>query len=447
MQFGINQAILAFYFLSMLGIGTYFSRKQSDSESYFLAERGLGKHHLTATAFSTFLGAGFVFIVASFGYLYGISIFLVILALLGGLTFFVYGVRRLKEKSYFNDSITLPQVMEKEWDERTRELAALFTILIFVASLATNLLIAGEILHTVYGIQQNIALTVFGVMVIVYTTLGGFKGVTWTDIVQVFVIFGGMVFLLAIAASEPARLISNLPPGHLSLTNIPPRIMVGYVLLGLFAFYGGQDVFQRIFAAKDAESAHTGFTRFSILIGILSVISVTIGVIAKSMFPDIRPEQAIPVLTSELAGNGVSAIILAAYLSMANSSADSQMLTIASNLREDFGLLEGWGEIRANRLLVVVIGGFALVLSLLLPSLVDLAGAMASWFAILGFVVASSLFWDKATERGAFYSLSVGFALAIGFSILTRNFQMATAVGLLPAMFTMFIVSRLWPKH
>jgi SSS family solute:Na+ symporter len=438
----LNQLVLGAYFGLMLLIGAYFTRKNSDSESYFLADRKLGKGHVTATAFSTFFGAGFAFIAASLGYTYGVSMFLLVLVFLVGFAVFLYTSRHLKQKSSLNSSITLPQLMESEWDSRTRKLAGLITILIFSATLSSNFLIAGEILESVYSLQKILGIAVFGALVIGYTLMGGFKGVTWTDMLQIFVIFGGIFALLGLSLEKKASVMQGLPESHLSLSNIAPEVMVGYLLIGLFSFYGGQDIFQRIFASKDEEAVYSGLSRFGALLAVLTTVSIGLGVIARGLYPGIDPGQAMPALTNGLAGPGLSAVILAAYLSMANSSADSQLLTIVSNLREDFSILQNWGEMKANRILVLLIGGLALGISITIPSLVDLFGAVASWFAIMGFVVFTSIFWKESTEKAAFYSLLTGFTSAIIFTVVTSNFQAATAAGMLPAMVVMITLSK-----
>jgi Na+/proline symporter len=438
----LQQIVLASYFLLMLLIGAFFARKHTGSESYFLADRKLGKHHTASTTFSTFLGAGFAFIMASFGYIYGVSIFLVVLSFLAGFIFFLKSSKHIKEKSRDQESITLPQLLNKEWDVRTQRLSSIIIIVIFCASLAVNFLIAGEILESVYGVQKIFGIAVFGVLVISYTLMGGFKGVAWTDLLQLIIIFTGVAALLALGLFKSQAVLNGLPPGHLSLTNMPLKILVGYLVAGFFLFFGSQDLFQRVFASENEETTHAGLSRFGILISALIIMSLMLGIIARGLYPGIDPDKAIPVLTNSLAGPSISAIILAAFLSMANSSADSQLLTITSNLREDFSILENIEEMKANRIIVTLVGVFCLLIALLLPSLVDLASAIASWFAILGIVVAASILWDRTTEEASFYALLTGFTAAILSTALTGNFQLATITGVIPAAIVIAVLSK-----
>ena len=86
------------------------------------------------------------------------------------------------------------------------------------------------------------------------------------------------------------------------------------------------------------------------------------------------------------------------------------------------------------------IGMSALLVAVAAPSLTALFNAVGSWFAMLGFVVAT-MFWQRMTDTAAFAGLAVGFVLPIVFVLTTGNLQAATVVGFVPTVLTVGILS------
>ncbi|MFB6208891.1 MAG: sodium:solute symporter [Candidatus Nanohaloarchaea archaeon] len=430
----LDQIVLISYFLLMLAIGLYYSRRHSDSESFLLANRDLGSFHVAGSSFATFTGAGLAFAAASFGYQYGISAFILLIAALIGAIVFIRFTPGIWRHSQRNTSITLPQLLDDRWDEKTKVLAALITLGLFTGSLTMQLLVAGNIANQLFGFAVKPASVGFGILVILYTLMGGFKSVTVSDLLQMLIIFAGMLLVLApLALIRHWEAIMSLPPSHTSQISMPISLFFGYLLIGMFAYYGGQDLFQRIYASRSEQHARRGIVYFAVFVLTITGVSIFLGMAARAINPGVVADQALPFLAANIVPAGLTGLVLAAFVSMANSTADGTLLTMSSSIIEDFIAkkkdLEPGQELLTNRILVVLVGVLGLGMAVIIPDIAELFNSIGSWFGILGVNVFASLYWE--IDEPIFYSLLAGFVSANLIAVLMGNFQASGLLGIL----------------
>lgn len=441
MMMVIDSVVIVGYALLMVTVGSYFVRRQESSETFFLADRTLGPFQVFGTTFSTFFGTGLVFTLASFGYRYGVGAFVLPGAAVIGFLLLARAAPQIKKMSDRQGAVTLPALLGQHWSTRTRALAAVITVGLFTATLAANFLAVGTVLNALVGLPLDVGIVAFGVPVITYTALGGFQGIVWTDILQTVVILGSVVVALpvfVISAQGPA-LVDSLPASHLDPSSLPVQILVAYLLVGVFAFFGSQDLFQRIYAARDGEEARRGLLLFTGALVLMGITAVGLGIAARAVVPDSTAGTALVSLTGTVVPAGLVSLVLLGFLALANSDADSQLLTSTSNVTHD--LVSALGvelpperQVWLDRAALIGIGTSALLVAVAAPTLTALFNAVGSWFAMLGFVIFAALFWQRTTGTAAFAGLAVGFVLPIVFVLTTGNLQAATVVGFVPTV-------------
>ena len=446
----LDQVIIGGYSLLLLLIGLYFARQQDSSETFFLAERSLGTFKVFGTTFSTFLGTGLIFTLAAFGYQHGIGAFLLVGAAFIGFVLFALAAPRIKEMSRQEEAITLPGLLRKQWTRKTMALASLVTIIIFATTLASNLLVVGDILQAILGVSLRASVVVFGLLIILSTLFGGFRSVVWTDLLQMAIIVVTLVLLLPglFLLTEGTSVFDALPAGHANLLGLPPMILVVYLLIGVFSFFGSQDLYQRIYAARRPQDARRAMLLFASVLAVMSAVAVTLGIFARALIPAAAGDRAIVALIDALATPGLVGLILIGILALANSDADSQLLTVTSNVTQDipdyFDVeIARENQVWIDRAVVLGIGSLALLVALMAPGLAELLSALASWFAILGLAVVATLFWDRVTDTAAFAGILIGFLAPIVFVTVTGNWQAAPLIGLVPAAITIGSVAYL----
>ncbi len=433
----IDEVVVLAYALGLLAIGVAVARRRSSASDFFLADRNLGPLAVFATAFTTFLGTGLLFTLAAFGFRFGVGAFFLVGAAATGLVLLAWAAPAINRRSVRADAITLPGMFGQHWQARTRAVAAVVTAGLFTATLAANLHVVGTVLEAVTGRSPTLWIAGLGLVMIAYTALGGFRGVVWTDVAQLLVVVVMLLLILpasVLLALEPTAL-TELPSGHLDPTTLPLPILGAYLLIGLFAFFGSQDLFQRIFAARDPTAARRGMLLFTGLLVVAGAVAVGLGIAARVVVPGASPDAVVLPLTSATVPTPWVGVAVVGLLALANSDADSQVLTVASNVTEDLEpvLVDEpgpWWDRYGQRVAVVGIGAGALAVALIAPNLASLLGAVGSWFAILGLVVLATLYWDRMTDTAAIAGLVVGFTVPLAVVGLTGNAQAATVGGL-----------------
>lgn len=259
----------------------------------------------------------------------------------------------------------------------------------------------------------------------------------WTDILQLGLIVGslGLVLPASLLVAEGPGVVAALPADHLDPLTLPAGVFVAYLLIGVFAFFGSQDLFQRVYAARNGEVARRGVLLFAGLVVVMATAAVALGLVARGLRPAIAADEALIGLTELVVPPGLVGVVLLGFLALANSDAGSQLLTATSNVTQD--LLPALDVDPANRpsvpierLSAVGIGGLALLIAVVVPDLTTLFGALGSWFAILGIVVIATLYWRRMGDAAAFAGLTVGFLAPLAFVALTGNVRAATMVGI-----------------
>lgn len=449
----IDRLIIIVYFLVMLSVGLYFARKQRTEDSFFLASRNLGMFHVVASVFSTIAGTGTMFAVAALGYTYGISVIWVLISAFLGFIIFSLAVPKIKQIADEHDCITLPELLRVKLDRKSMIVASLVTIAIFGGFVAVNFLAAGNILKIVFDVPLAPIVVAFAVVVTLYSLLGGFKAVVWTDIIQMFIIIFGVsvVLILAINSAGGFGAINSLPETHKDPVGMGWPLIIGTFLSTLLSYFSSQDTFQRMFAAKSQTTAK----RSAVLMGILLIpmcsLFMFLGIFGRILFPDILEEEVIPTLTKNLVPIGLTGFVLAAYLAMANSTADSELLTVTSNIMRDFfgrkRRLTPKQEVTASRIILILVAIVALVFALTIRNIVDAVLSMYTWLGILGMSVIATLFWKRTTANAVFWSLIIGFASAIIYAFTTGDFETSMIVGLIPSLIVLVTVSLFSKKH
>lgn len=440
-------ALVGIYAVVLLAVGAAFTSGQDSSESYLLADRTLGPARVFASTFATFYGTGINVTFAAMGYQYGVGAFGLPLAAVLGFVPLALAAPRIKALSDRQGAITLPGLMAGSWRPRTRALAALVTGALFAIALAVNLLAAGTALEELLGVPAAGALA-FGLLVVTYTTLGGFRAVVWTDVVQTALVMIGILVALpaTVLLTAGPEVLEGLPGGHLDPLTMPVPIVLVYLVAGVFTFFGSQDVFQRVFAARSEQAARRGLLLFTGSLAVVGPIAVALGIAGRALVPAAAPDGVLFALAGDPIPAWAVGIVLLGVLALANSDADSQLLTVTSTITQDFLPyldleLSQAERIWANRIVVVGLGTIAVGIAALVPDFVALFGGLGTFFAILGVAVIGTLFWDATTDLAAFLSIAMGILSAILVLVSTGTIRMAPIVALVAAVATLVVIS------
>ncbi|MCF7973261.1 MAG: solute:sodium symporter family transporter [Phycisphaerae bacterium] len=329
------------FFVVVIGTSLFKSRKESSSEDYFLAGRGLTWWligiSIVAANISTeqFVGmagqgAGSVGLAVSNWQLFG-SVGIVIIA-------FTLLPRFLKAGIY-----TMPEFLEYRYNSTTRAIMAVTTVVIYVAVLLAAVLFSGALtLRTIFGLSLVKGVWLIGLIAAGYTAWGGLKAVAWADLFQGggLLIGGVTIFFLALKAcggwdafalANADKLHMILPPDHEGL----PWTGVFSGMWIVLVYYCGlnQFIVQRNLAARTLRDGQLGVIFAGALWLLVPFAIVMPGIMSFQLYGDqmASPDEAFPMLIRNLVPSGLKGFMFAAIAGAVISSLAS-MLNSASTI-------------------------------------------------------------------------------------------------------------------
>ena len=188
MSFSISIAFML-YLAFMLGVGFFFSKKSSNMSDYFLGGRQMGSWVTALSAQASDMSSWLLMGVPGAAYLSGLSSSWIAIGLTIGtyLNWRIVAARLRKYSVATGDAITIPQYLQNRFNGNSTAIRIICAIIIFVFFLvytASGFNAAAKLLNNVFGIDYTIGLTIGAVVILLYTFLGGYFAVVWTDFFQ-----------------------------------------------------------------------------------------------------------------------------------------------------------------------------------------------------------------------------------------------------------------------
>ena len=327
--------IIIFFFVAVLLIGVWFTRKQQGSEEDFLLSgRKVGLVLFILTNVSTWYGG--ILGVGEFTYRYGIVswftqgfpyyIFAIIFAL--------FFAKKVRNASLF----TIPEKLNNHYG-KTVSLIAAFLIFLLVSP-APYLLMIGALISLVFKIPVIYGLLIGVGLSVTYLYVGGYKADLVTDVFLFFVMFAGFGLILYMAVSQFGGyqfLQTNLPPSHLELTgDTSPVFVIVWFLIALWTFTD-PGFHQRCYAAKDGNVAVKGILISIFFWFLFDFLTTSTGLYTRAVLGEIsNPVQAFPILAENILGPGFKGLFYAALFATILSTLNSFLFLSATTFSRDF---------------------------------------------------------------------------------------------------------------
>ncbi len=461
---GIRIAVVVGYFVVLLGIGWIArARARRGLEDYFVGSRTTPTLILfltmAATNFSAFTVFGFSGAAWEAGYAY-----YPIMAFGTGfmaLTFLLIGlpVWRLGRE---HGLITPPEVVYHLTGSAGLQLLFFLVMTVFTLPyLAMQPMAAGYALETLLGIPYFAGAALITGVMLLYTFLGGFRGVSWTDALQ----GGMMITLLLVAVAVIAGRFGGLTAANRAVAaSVPelfsrpglgglysPGVWFGYMLLWFLADPMFPQLFQRFYAGRGPRALSVTVSLYPLLTGFLFLLPITIGVLGRLSFPVLPPgaaaDQILPLMLAEHVPAAVEALVLTAALAALMSTLDSQLLTLSSMFTRDVcapiwrwrrrgGSIEG-SEDEPESLPPWIGKGFVVALALIGLAIAYrppatfrvIATQTFTGLAVLFPVVIGALYWRRMTPIGGVASILIGEGLVAAY-----YFELLPRFGTLPVV-------------
>ena len=437
----ITLTVFIIYFFVLFFIGYLAYRRTNDVEDYILGGRQLGPFVGGISTGASDMSGWLLLGLPGAVYLSGLSeIWIAIGLAIGAYINWQFVGKRIRIYTQVaNNSLTLPDFLENRFRAHSKSLrivASLF-ILIFFAFYISSGLVGGAILfETTFGISYKTALIVGSGVIILYTMIGGFFAVAWTDFFQGVLMFLALVSIPIVALFNLGnwdKAINQI--GSISIEHLD--VFAGTTVLGIVSllawglgYFGQPHVIVRFMAmtnSKDITIGRCVYTIWNVAALFGAIFTGFFGIAYFVGTPLDNPETVFIVFAQTLFNPWVTGLLLVAVLSAIMSTISSQLIIAASALSEDLykGLRKKASQnelMWVARIAVLAISIFATVLALNPESSVlSLVGyAWAGFGSVFGPAIILALFWKKTTKNGVLAGMIVGGVTVILWSELTK---------------------------
>ncbi len=460
----------AVYLLAMVAIGFAAWRSTTTFDDYILGGRSLGSYVTALSAGASDMSGWLLLGLPGAMYAAGMSEAWIAIGLVIGAWCnwkFVAGPLRVYTERTRN-ALTLPDYFTHRFADHSRILRILsaLVILVFFAVYCASGIVAGaRLFESVFGVPYATALWVGAAATILYTLIGGFLAVSWTDTVQATLMIFALVLtpvvvLLSSGGLQPSlALIEQVDPARLQWIGAGGVVGVVSAMAWGLGYFGQPHILARFMAADNLETIpkarRIGMTWMVLcLFGAMAVGFLGIAYFAahpeQGAMVRENPERVFIALATVLFNPWVAGVLLSAILAAIMSTLSCQLLVCSSALTEDF--YKGFVRKQASQRELVWFGR-AMVLAVSLVAIAIardpesrvlglVSYAWAGFGAAFGPVVLFSLFWKRMTRNGALAGMVVG-ALTVIFWKQTGSALYEMVPGFLAASAAIVIASLL----
>ncbi len=462
----LDSGVIALYFVGIFALAIYITvtDKQRGSSDYFLASKGMGWFIIGASLFASNIGAEHIIGLAGSGARGDMPaaqfeiLASLVLILLGWLFVPFY----LKSGVF-----TMPEFLERRYSSSARNYLSVVSILAYVLTKISLTIFAGALVFEVLGIPFWTGALIVILTTGVYTIFGGFKAVLYTDMVQLFILLGGMILVTIYGMNElggwsgmmDAVDAASLKEGKISSqfwnlwrpgddTQYPWTGMIfGAPILGIWYWCTDQFIVQRVLSAKNISNGREGalFAGFLkqlplfifVIPGIIAFALASQGIISMSVDD---PDKALPIMVSELLPSGIKGLVLAGLLAALMSSLSSAFNSCSTLFTIDF--YKKWKPQAADKELVWVGQLATIILVIISLAYIPLMRVMTESGGIIQYMqsvqayisppIAAAfmfgLFFSRINSTGAIVSLWTGFIIGgarLFFEFLVNNGKIA----------------------
>jgi Na+/proline symporter len=433
MQTALAIGLIVFFTL-MVGISLLASRRIHSGEDFIVAGRGLSGLMTMATIMATWFAAETILVTADEIKIEGINI--IVLEPLGiGICLILMGAiyaRRL----WRTKQMTLADVFRNSFGPIVEKIQALVAIS-YVGWVAVQLIGLAGVFNVFFGIPIPTAVILLTVVLTLYTLIGGMWSVAMTDIVQLtLLLLGVTVLTLKVLAELGAGPLSGLAAlfdqlDARMLAMVPNesgeslRYWVGLMVAGVFANLATQDLVQRVFSARSADTAARSCVWAGVLYIVFGAMPVILGLSGALLLPAEMKDGVIAALAEQFLSPTMAVIFALTLTAAVTSSVDSGLLSPASVLAKNLFapmLRDRISLISLTRLCIVVIATASAALAISGPRAFDIIQGTYA-VSIPPFVLLTAALFQKDVRRlPAIITLGAGFGIWL-FEILRNVFS------------------------
>lgn len=481
-EIGICISIVV-YLAAMVVIGYFCSKKNNDSGDFYLGGRKLGPLVTAMSAEASDMSGwllmglpGVALLIKGFSYgSIAEAVWTALGLALGTYVNWLIVAKKLRRYSEAaGNSLTVPEFFSNRFGDKSnilRAIGAVIIIVFFIPYTASGFSACGKLFTSLFSLDYLPSMIVSAIVIVLYTTMGGFLAASTTDFIQSIIMTGALAIILGygiVHGGGIGEIISNAKavPGYFSLVSQVSAdgavssyngLTIASTLAWGLGYFGMPHILLRFMAIEDEKKLKLSRRIASIWVIIAMFIAISIGIIGYSLVTngtvaDITDGETIIVkIAGVISESGfipalIAGLILAGILASTMSTADSQLLAAASSISED--IVQGLFKIKLSKKAAMIIARVTVIVISLIGMFIArdanssvfniVSFAWAGFGASFGPLVLFALFWRRSNKWGALAGMISGGVMVFVWKYLVRPLGgLLDIYELLPA----FIVS------
>ncbi len=428
--------VFTLYMMGVIGIGIYFLIRNKGVDDYYVGGRKIGSVHIGLSVVATDVGGGFSIGLGGLGFIMGLAgSWMLFTGLIGAWLSAVLLIPRVKQLEKTKTFYTFPQFLGSFYNPNVALLAGIISAIGYLGFTSSQILAGAILAEATFTpmLDRQTALIIMGIIVIVYTAMGGIKAVIYTDTIQWIILMTGLIFIgipiAYVSVGGLSAMREVLAPEFFSLGNIRWQQLLNWAVTIIPIWFVGMTLYQRIYASRNRKQAQRAWyiaglfewpvmAFMGVLLGLFARVAIEQGMFAYLGFEqagDIDAEQGLPLLLRTVLPVGLMGLMMAAYFSAIMSTADSCLMASSGNFLTD--ILTKWFKVPESKKtfllvsqgLTLILGSAALFLATKMPNVLELMLYSYAFMVSGLFVpVVGALFLKKASPVAAFWSMLLG---------------------------------------
>ena len=426
--------VVLVYLLLLVGLAIWSRAESQSLQGYYLAGKKLPYWVVAFSTNATGESGWLLLGLTGMGYAVGAKAYWVVVGeVLGVALSWIYVSRRLKRMSDDADSITVPDVLSARFAEQKniiRSIAVVIILSMVIVYIAAQMIATGKAVESFTDFGFKAGVFVGAAIIIGYTFVGGYKAVSYTDVLQGVLMLLGLIavpLVATIAAGGWGAITANIAaqdPALLDFFAFTGEGIAGWIgaisflAIGL-PFLGVPQLLVRYMSCRDDNELKKARWVSIVVMTFFGVGAVTAGIAGRALFPGLEDSETIfPVLSSAFFPPIITGVLMVIVLSAIMSTADSLLLLASSAVVRDtmqklLGSKKSDHQLavigKFTTLLIGVLGVF-LVFQVAEETIFDLV--LVAWSGLgcaFGPVVLCLLYYKKTTGWGVAAGMLAGF--------------------------------------
>ena len=449
--------IVVAYLVGMLIVGFVVGKlKIKNSKDYMVAGRRMGLFMVAFSLSANNIGGGCTTGVAqkAFGD-WGLSASWYVLACSIAMIPLAYFAPKIRKTL----AVTIPEVVGRRFGKLSSNFTAILSVFSLFCLTSSQLLASGSVINTLIPSSPlNVCLVFAGLVIILYTPVGGMIADQISDLVQFIIILVGLAIATPIVlkgAGGWAAISAKLPGEKLNFTQIGWASIIGYIFQYICTFLVGPEMVTRFETAKDEKTARNASFLSAVLMAAMSIFPTLLGLVAFAMkdeLPGVTAANSMMTVTGHFAPGFITGLVSAAIICATMSSADSNLLCMSTMIMND--LYKGFGgKKELSERQIIFWTRFCNVIGALIAMAIQLLGIAGSIIALNTFAFgircagpfaayALGLVVPRATKNSGLFSIITGTAGFLLWNAFGNSVSLMPVVfGCLVSVVTFFVVN------